>query len=290
MFKLMKRYYLILSLIIFSCSSGQEKEDFENAIILETIVLPKIINETSGLEILNNQFITHNDSGGEPSLYFFSQNGEIINSITLEEESFWEIYNNDWEDITADEDYIYIADTGNNFGNRDNLNIIKVKTTDFSIDSKIDIFYSDQESFFPSSKHKYDAEALLIIEDKIALFSKDRDSLNTDLYLVDDTVKEKQELSSVANFNVNTLITGGDYDSDTGILALVSYSSRGEQYLILFKDFNIYNPRYNSFKKYSIPIERAQIEAVKIISKKLFWVTSEDEGLGNPYMYKLEVK
>ena len=28
----------------------------------------------------------------------------------------------------------------------------------------------------------------------------------------------------------------------------------------------------------------------KIISEKLFWVTSEDEGLGNPYMYKLEVK
>ena len=48
MFKLMKRYYFIFSLIIFSCSSGQEKEDYENAVILETIVLPKIINETSG--------------------------------------------------------------------------------------------------------------------------------------------------------------------------------------------------------------------------------------------------
>ena len=59
---------------------------------------------------------------------------------------------------------------------------------------------------------------------------------------------------------------------------------------ILFEDFDIDNPRNNSFKKYSIPIERAQIEAVKIISEKLFWVTSEDEGLGNPYMYKLEVK
>ena len=164
MFKLMKRCYFILSLIIFSCSSGQEKEDFENAIILETIVLPKIINDTSGLEILNNQFITHNDSGGEPSLYFFSQNGEIINSIKLEEESFWEIYNNDWEDITADEDYISIADTGNNFGNRDNLNIIKVKRSDFSIEGKIDISYEDQQTFLPRPKHKYDAEALFLIE------------------------------------------------------------------------------------------------------------------------------
>ena len=286
----MKNYFFLTLLIISSCSDTPEDQNVDSVEIIETVVLPKIINETSGLEIINDVFITHNDSGGESSLYFFNLNGEITNSIKLEEESFWEIYNNDWEDITADEDFIYIADTGNNFGTRDNLNIIKVKISDFSIDSKVDIFYSDQESFFPSSKHKYDAEALLIIEDKIALFSKDRDSLNTDLYLIDNRLKGKQELSSVAKFNVNTLITGGDYDSDTGILALVSYSFRGEQYLILFEDFDIDNPRNNYFKKYRIPIERAQIEAVKIISEKLFWVTSEDEGLGNPYMYKLEVE
>lgn len=285
----MKNYLFLTLLIIYNCAEIEKDENFDSVKIIDTLVLPKIINETSGLEILNDVFVTHNDSGGEPSLYFFNLSGEIINSIKIEKENFWEIYNNDWEDITADEDYIYIADTGNNFGTRDNLNIIKVKISDFSVDDKIDIFYSNQDSFFPSSKHEYDAEALLIIEGKIALFSKDRDSLNTDLYLIDESVKEKQELSSVANFNVNSLITGGDYDSDTGILALVSYSFRGEQYLILFEDFNIDNPRYNSFKKYRIPIERAQIESVKIINGNMFWVTSEDEGIGNPYLYKLEL-
>ena len=290
MFKLMKRYYFILSLIIFSCSSGQEKEDFENAIILETIVLPKIINETSGLEILNNQFITHNDSGGEPSLYFFSQNGEIINSITLEEESFWEIYNNDWEDITADENYIYIADTGNNFGNRDNLNIIKVKTTDFSIDSKIDISYKDQQTFLPRPKHKYDAEALFLIEDKIAVLSKDRDNLFTDLYLIDKQSNSKQALESKATYNVNSLITGGDYNKEMSLLALVSYNSRGNQFLILFEDFNLETLAEKKFRKFKIPLERAQIEAIKIIDDKTFWITSEDEGIGSPYMYKIKVE
>ena len=93
MFKSFKNYYFIILLIIFSCSDGQEKQEYERAIVLESIVLPKVINETSGLEILNEVFITHNDSGGEPSLYFFNLNGEIINSIKLEEESFWKIYN-----------------------------------------------------------------------------------------------------------------------------------------------------------------------------------------------------
>ena len=29
---------------------------------------------------------------------------------------------------------------------------------------------------------------------------------------------------------------------------------------------------------------------LKIIDKNTFWVTSEDEGIGNPFMYKLKVK
>ena len=286
----MKRYYFILSLIIYSCSSGQEKDGYENAVILETIVLPKVINETSGLEIINEVFITHNDSGGEPSLYFFNLNGEIINSIKLEEESFWEIYNNDWEDITADKDYIFIADTGNNFGNRDNLNIIKVRTSDFSVESKIDISYEDQQTFLPRPKHKYDAEALFLIEDKIAVLSKDRSNLFTDLYLIDKESNSKQALESKITYNVNSLITGGDYNKDMSLLALVSYNSKGNQFLILFENFNLENLAEKKFRKFKIPLERAQIEAIKIIDNKTFWITSEDEGIGSPYMYKIKVE
>ena len=286
----MKNYFFLTLLIISSCSDIPEDQNFDSVEIIETIVLPKIINETSGLEILNDVFITHNDSGGEPSLYFFNLSGEIINSIKLEKESFWEIYNNDWEDITANEDYIYIADTGNNFGNRDNLNIIKVKTTDFSIDSKIDISYKDQQTFLPRPKHKYDAEALFLIEDKIAVLSKDRDNLFTDLYLIDKQSNSKQALESKATYNVNSLITGGDYNKDMSLLALVSYNSRGNQFLILFEDFKLDNLAEKKFRKIKIPLERAQIEAIKIIDENTFWITSEDEGIGNPYMYKIKVE
>ena len=293
MFKSFKNYYFIILLIIFSCSDGQEKQEYESAIVLECIVLPKIINETSGLEILNEVFITHNDSGGEPSLYFFNLNGEIINSIKLEEESFWEIYNNDWEDITADEDYIFIADTGNNFGNRDNLKIIKVKTDDFSIDGIIDVTYKDQETFtkfIPRLKHKYDAETIFIIEDKIAILSKDRTNLFTDLYLIDKESNLRDKLESKFTYDVNSLITGGDYNEELSLLALVGYNSKGNQFLILFEDFSLESLAKNKFKKFTIPLEQAQVEAIKIIDNTSFWITSEDEGIGSPYMYKIGVK
>ena len=290
MFKSFKDYYFLILLILFSCSTEQEKEMYESAVVLESIVLPKVINETSGLEILNEVFITHNDSGGEPSLYFFNLNGEIINSVKLDEESFWQIYNIDWEDVAADEDYIFIADTGNNFGNRDNLNIIKVKTNDFSIDDKIDVAYKDQETFIPRPKHKYDAEALFLIEDKIAMLSKDRSNLFTDLYLIDKESSSRQVLESKVTYDVNSLITGGDYNEELRLLALVSYNSKGSQYLILFENFSLENLAEKKFRKIKIPIERAQIEAIKIIDNSTFWITSEDEGIGSPYIYKIRVE
>ena len=280
-----------MGLILFGCSNKEiDSAEIDSAEIVSKIVLPKIINETSGLEFYNNNFITHNDSGGEPSLYVFNEDGEIIETIELNKNPDFEIENNDWEDITNDNEYLFVADTGNNFGNRDNLNIIRVsKGTDFMVDGIIEISYSDQESFFPRPKHKYDAEAIIVIEDKIALFSKDRENLNTDLYLVDKNQNGSQILTSEVSYNVNTLITGGDYDEDRNLLALVSYNSNGNQYLLLFENFKLNNLENNTFKKFKIPLEQAQIEAVKIIDEKTFWVTSEDEGIGSPFMYKIEV-
>ena len=288
----MKNIYLLVGLILFGCSNKEiDSAEIDSAEIVNKIVLPKIINETSGLEFYNNNFITHNDSGGEPSLYVFNEMGEVIETIGLNKNPDFEIENNDWEDITNDNEYLFVADTGNNFGNRDNLNIIRVsKGTDFMVDGIIEISYSDQESFFPRPKHKYDAEAIIVIEDKIALFSKDRENLNTDLYLVDKNQNGSQILTSEVSYNVNTLITGGDYDEDRNLLALVSYNSKGNQYLLLFKNFKLNNLENNTFKKFKIPLEQAQIEAVKIIDEKTFWVTSEDEGVGSPFMYKIRVK
>jgi hypothetical protein len=281
-----------VGLILFGCSNKEiDFAEIDSAEIISKIELPKVINETSGLEFYNNYFVTHNDSGGEPSLYVFNEEGEIIETIGLNKNPDFKIKNNDWEDITSDNKYFFVADTGNNFGNRDNLNIIRVsKEVDFIVDGIIEISYSDQESFFPRPKHKFDAEAIIIIEDKIALFSKDRENLYTDLYLVDKNQNGSQILTSEVSYDVSTLITGGDYFENLSLLALVSYNSKGDQYLILFENFELNNLENNTFKKFKIPLEEAQIEAVKIIDEKTFWVTSEDEGIGSPFMYKIKVK
>ena len=282
---MIKRLPLILLVVFIACNE-ESIENYNEAEILITIELPKEINETSGLEIINNNFITHNDSGGDPVVYEFNQNGVIINRYNINGDSGYNLENVDWEDLGADGEYLYIADTGNNFGTRKNLKLIKVDpSNNFQAVNEINISYKDQESFLPKLRHKFDAEGLTIIDDQIALFSKDRDSLNTDIYFIPTN---GGPLSSINTFNVKALITGADYDNNLGLLALISYDSNGNQYIILFPNFN---PKgKNSFKKFRIPIDKSQMESIKIINKNEFWITSEDEGSGHPTLFKIVVR
>ena len=282
---MIKRLPLILLVVFIACNE-ESIENYYEAEILITIELPKEINETSGLEIINNNFITHNDSGGDPVVYEFNQNGVIINRYNINGDSGYNLENVDWEDLGADGEYLYIADTGNNFGTRKDLKLIKVDpSNNFQAVNEINISYKDQESFLPKLRHKFDAEGLTIIDDQIALFSKDRDSLNTDIYFIPTN---GGPLSSINTFNVKALITGADYDNNLGLLALISYDSDGKQYIILFPNFK---PKgKNSFKKFRIPIDKSQMESIKIINKNEFWITSEDEGSGHPTLFKIVVR
>ena len=111
----MKTFNYLISLLLFFLGPINSLKITAQTIIYKT-QLPKQILETSGLEFFKDALLTHNDSGGNPSLYAFNEAG-----IILKEYSIMEAENVDWEDITQDENYIYIADSGNNKGKRQNL-------------------------------------------------------------------------------------------------------------------------------------------------------------------------
>ena len=142
----------------------------------DTIKMSKSVEETSGLEILGNYLITHNDSGDKPKLYIINQEGEKIMEIELNQ-----LKNKDWEDIAADSENYYIADTGNNYGTRENLKIY-ILDKDFFLQGKISIRYQSQTTFSRELKNKYDAEALAVVGDHLVLFSKNRKTLKSEIY------------------------------------------------------------------------------------------------------------
>ncbi|MBN09253.1 MAG: hypothetical protein CMC79_02630 [Flavobacteriaceae bacterium] len=247
---------------------------------ISTVYLSKKIDETSALEFHKGIFITLNDSGGKPKLYSFTSEGDLIDSHKINNAK-----NKDWEDLTADNDFIYISDTGNNSGNRKDLKIYKIDK-ELKLKDSIAFRYANQKEYKKKKKNRYDAEALTVVDSVLLLFSKDRKKLTTQVY----SIPKKGGtyiINPIAEFNVGSLITAADYDSFSQTLALTSYNFEGQQFLYRFLNFDINNINEMKFEKYLLPIYPAQIEAIKVEGVDFFWLTSEDEGKGLPRLFKV---
>ena len=122
-----KIIFFIIVLLSSFCFSQKVQKDFQ---------LSKILDETSGLEIVDDLFITQNDSGNDPIIYYIDFKGKIVNQREI-----IGFENNDWEDLAVDDQFIYIADMGNNYDTRKNLSIIKIPKKSDSNDTFESINY-----------------------------------------------------------------------------------------------------------------------------------------------------
>lgn len=142
----------------------------------QTFHLSPELSEISGIDFLNDSTIVAvNDGGNEPLLYLLDLEGNIRNTVKVENAT-----NTDWEDITVDDTHIYIGDIGNNQNSRKDLVIYKVNIADVvqqdSVQAeKITFNYAEQTEFPPAKNGKFfDAEALAIDNDTLYLFTKNR--------------------------------------------------------------------------------------------------------------------
>jgi hypothetical protein len=122
----------------------------------------------------------------------------------------------------------------------------------------------------------------------LILFSKNRKAFTTELYSLPKTAGN-YSLSPKKSFNVQSLITGGDYHDKLKMAALVGYIKSGEQYLFTLSSFDMDSLNSVKIRKIKLPLDGKQIEAVKIIDRKTFWITSEDEGNSYPMLYKIQL-
>lgn len=143
--------------------------------------LPPVITESSGLENFtgNDSLLwSHNDSGGQPDVYLFSLNGQLLQTIHVSNSA-----NVDWEDLAQDYgQHLYIGDFGNNANNRTDLKILKIPLEglpDTVAAEVIAYYYPDQTAFPPAgnSGRNFDMEAFFYHNDTLYLFSKNVFSL-----------------------------------------------------------------------------------------------------------------
>ena len=270
------RSSLILLLVLISLTACTMAKIPEGA-----IELPIKIDETSGLASFDDHFLTLNDSGGKATLYPFSKKGDRLGKYKIEG-----AINRDWEDIAQDSTHFYIADIGNNYATRKNLTIYIVNRA-FKLEDSIKINYASQTKFKKKKKNKYDAETLIAYGDSLLIFSKNRKSRKTQLYAFPKKAGN-YSLEKLSTFDVNALITGGDYDAANKRLILTGYLPDYTQYIFKAENFQLNQLEEVVLERFQLPLSPAQIEAVKILDNGSVWITSEGEGANLPYLYEVD--
>jgi hypothetical protein len=293
-------FFSLLFLGFTSCKTSSKNlstVSIKNTIEFQLIKnLDAELTETSGLEYYNSLIITHNDSGDQPTLYFLDQKGTLLYSKTYKNMNAV-----DWEDITKDDTYLYIADTGNNHGNRKDLSIYKIALKELdnedALVEKLHFSYPDQKKFEKGDQdHPYDAESLVAIENDLYLFSKDWKDQTTVIYKINKNKKD-QEAQKVSSYNIKGLVTGATFNGKNTVL-LCGYNSSLTPFV--FK-VHYENGAFEFLEKQEIGIYGgAQVEAISYLTtknnKEVYYFSceaaniqlGEDEALSQAKLYELK--
>jgi len=194
--------------------------------------LPEIINESSGLLLLDNRLVTMNDSGNAPVLYELDTTSlQVVREVTLINAG-----NTDWETLSADATYMYIGDFGNNLGKRKDLRILRIPRAEYLKKDKIEaevisFFYEDQVDFSGKGNSDWDAEALIAGPDSLWVFTKQWQKQGTTVYSIPKTPGTHKARKG-ASFNVRGLVTDAALDPRGGMWYLLGYSRELQPFLL----------------------------------------------------------
>jgi len=291
------KYFLIIPLFI-NCQT-EDNFNTNNPIIgtVEKLEISKVTNlhtsimETSGLINFNGRLITHNDSGGEPALYEIDiATGNVNRIVTISNGK-----NKDMEDITQDENFIYLGDMGNNSNKRTDQTIYKISKTDYLASNvvsaeKITFSYAEQTDFTSSDQStNFDAESLVNINNNLFLFTKNWGDLKTSVYKIP---KEKgdYQLTRIDTYTINGLITGGDYNKNTKTVYLTGYTNFSP-FVVKLSDFSQGNPLDGKVEKTKLSVNGSiQIEGISANPDGSYYITAEELRGIPAILYKMTIK
>lgn len=229
----MKNFIILFTVLFFQAGFSQQAE-FLKIRPYKVAELSDSIRETSGLKFFKNKLYTFNDSGNTPDIFEIDKNtGKILNVIKTG------LQNKDWEAMTSDSVSVYIGDFGNNAGNRKDLKIyrINLERVDSANNAKnvIPFYYPEQTDFTPKNiNNDFDAEAMVFLNGKIHLFTKEWVSRKTTHYTINPEISELQPAQKIESFQTDFVVTDASYFK--GKLYLVGYTKKTSVFLAIFTE------------------------------------------------------
>ena len=294
----MRVFYFFGLFLLLSCSKEKESSTLPAPVTgpLElTLVAPleDTLAESSGLLVFGEELLSHNDSGNANALYRVNpSSGEVTQSLTIGTTS-----NTDWEDLAQDATHIYIGDIGNNNGSRKDLKIYKIAKEELTaIDGQelavatISFSYELQDSFTPAPfRTNFDAEALVVMEGDLYVFTKNWGNQKTDVYKIPTTAGVYEALH-VGTLDVAGFVTAADYDVQNNALLLIGYSTVAP-FLVKMDAVNLQDISNGNFERYELQVPTAfsrQLEAVCLFESYLY-LSSEQSSDGAAGLFRLEM-
>lgn len=286
----MKKLTLLFSIFFSLSFSGQQNYDWFKINKYRTAVLSDSINENSGLGFFNDRLFTINDSGNSSEIFEINkETGKIKNVFKTD------LINKDWEAITSDSTNLYIGDFGNNVGNRNDLIIYRIPFDSALVYLNINeikpipFYYPEQKDFTPKNlNNNFDAEAMIFLNGKIHLFTKEWASKSTTHYTIDPNLTENQAAQKIENFPTDFVVTDAAYFNQK--LYLVGYTKKAEVFLTIFNESEPGIFFQDKPKKYYLgsSLSIGQIEGIAVDEKGIY-ISGEEFNLPivkvKPYLY-----
>jgi|GEM_PF-345400 len=245
---------------------------------------PSGINECSGMIKIDDKILSMNDGSNHTLLQQINPNtAEILSTISINQ-----IANNDWEALQYSDGNIYIADTGNNEGDRENLSLYTIpydSGSELTCTDTINFIWPDQISFESSFAHPFDCESLLIDDETAIFFSKNRSDLKTNVYRMNLSTEEIVKGESIS---IGGLSTDAVFDPSGDVILLSYLTLNGSSFI---NKINILETVDETFQlKESIGIDpNTQIEAIVHLEDHKYLLGAESESSEGGYLYSLDL-
>jgi hypothetical protein len=238
-----KKPIYMLGLFLLLACIPREKPPEKELVLKQISTLPNELNGNSGMTEYGGLIWFINDNTGDTNLYGYNHElDSVLRKVVVRN-----AININWEEISQNENYIYIGDFGNNSGSRTDLRIIRINKSDLLVENDtvtssgiIEFSYEDQTDFTPSNQltpvTPFDCEAFIATEDSIILFTKDWQTQHTRIYSLPLTPG-----IYVAKFrkqwDVKGLITAAAWSAEKQELLLLGYTP-AIPFLWVFSGFN----------------------------------------------------
>ncbi len=255
--------------------------------------LPNSLEENSGMVSFDNKTIwLIEDSGNNDNIFKVGLNGKMIKHLDLKNAK-----NNDWEDLTKDQEgSLYIGDFGNNNNDRKNLVIYKLPNPerekgDKIASEKIKFHYPEQKKFPPKkSKLYYDTEAFFHWGSSLYVITKNRTRPydgKAMIYKLPDTKGEYEaqligELTTCNNQNTCS-VTSAAISPNGKTIALLGYGL-----LWLVSDFEFDDFSRGTVQQIDLET-RTQLESICFLNNKTLLLSDERSHAQGGNLYKLKL-